>query len=189
MPTTIASPPSWLPAAPMNRFPFFATLIALIAVVILMLRLGRVEKELRTMKQAGAAATAAATPEVAVYMERIQAFSNKLWSAGKAGNLPLAEFYRHEMKEAMEELAKAGIVDDGVNVSEQMEQHGIRTLDRMKAELRTNVPRGLRKTLHPREVADLHPVRRPGFLSGPLSVDRMAHHSAHRPLAGSRAGP
>lgn len=122
----------------MNRFPFFATLIALIAVVILMVRLGRVEKELRTMKQAGAAATAAATPEVAVYMERIQAFNNKLWSAGKAGNLPLAEFYRHEMKEAMEELAKAGIVDDGVNVSEEMERHGIRTLDAMKAELRTN---------------------------------------------------
>ena len=125
----------------MTRLPLIVAFVACAAVFFLMVRLDRLEKRIGASNKANGTVVPGATaskPEVAVYMGRIQVFANKLWSAGKAGNLPLADFYRHEMKEAMEELVSAGIVDDGVNVSEKMEVYGIRTLDALKAELKTN---------------------------------------------------
>lgn len=113
-------------------------------VFMLMLRLNALEQELDALKKGApatagvASATTAPQLEVAVYMGRIQVFANKLWSAGKANNVPLADFYRHEMKEAMEDLVKAGITDDGVDVSAKMTLYGIRTLDALKAEMMQN---------------------------------------------------
>lgn len=123
----------------MGRSALLAVLAACAVAFLLMLRLSKLEQKIHGLEQrgllAGAVRSGSGEPplEVAVYMGRIQIYANKLWSAGKAGNLPLADFYRHEMKEAMEEVAKAGILDDGVDVSEKMSTYGIKTLDAMKA--------------------------------------------------------
>jgi len=76
--------------------------------------------------------------EVAVYMGRIQQYTHKLWAAGTAGNLPLANFYMHEIDEAMEDLELANIDDDGVPVSMHMKTYGLKTVDAFAAELKAN---------------------------------------------------
>jgi hypothetical protein len=38
----------------------------------------------------------------------------------------------------MEEVARAGVLDDGVDVSGRMEAYGLRTIEAMKQELKTN---------------------------------------------------
>ena len=73
--------------------------------------------------------------EVAHNMNRIQNYVHKLWWAGKAGNLPLASFYRHEIKEEMEEVAAAGIVEKGIPISAHMQVYGIRAIDVLKDQL------------------------------------------------------
>lgn len=121
------------------RFPLVAAIAACVAVFFLMVRIQRLEKQLKnTPRAATAGVVAAATPEVADHMARMQVFANKLWSAGKAGNLPLADFYRHELKEQMETIAGAGIIDDGVDVSARMEVYGLRTVEAVKQELKVN---------------------------------------------------
>jgi aspartate/glutamate racemase len=71
-------------------------------------------------------------------MARIQAHAEKLWWAGEAGNVELAKFYRHEIKEEMEVVADAGIVEDGIKVSENMQVYGIRSIEAMKELLATS---------------------------------------------------
>jgi len=114
------------------------TLAALFGLVIALTRLSTLEDRVRAAErnQGTALAAAAPEPEVAVYMGRIQVYMHKLYWAGMAQNLPLADFYRHEIKEVMEEVAKAGIVDDGIDVSAKMNVYGIRTIDGMKASLK-----------------------------------------------------
>lgn len=128
----------------MNRTSLLAILAACGVGFLLMLRLSKLEQKIHALELRGGAATVGTPPagtqplEVAVYMGRIQVYANKLWSAGKAGNLRLADFYRHEMKEAMEEVANAGILDDGVDVSAKMSAYGIRELDAIKAAFKAN---------------------------------------------------
>jgi hypothetical protein len=43
-------------------------------------------------------------------MASLQRWTDKLGRAGAAGNWPLADFYLHEMEEATEELAEAGVI-------------------------------------------------------------------------------
>ncbi|MEM6800425.1 MAG: hypothetical protein AAF696_03420 [Bacteroidota bacterium] len=50
-------------------------------------------------------------------MQHFQRFSSKLWHAGRAENWELAEFYAHELEEAMEELEEADIQEDGLALS------------------------------------------------------------------------
>jgi hypothetical protein len=122
-----------------SKFPLIAAVVACAAVFFLMVRLQRLEKALHRPEGVSAASTAVASqPEVAEYMGRIQGLANKLWSAGKAGNLPLSDFYRHELKEQMETIAGAHIMDDGVDVSEKMNAYGLRTVDAMKQEFAAN---------------------------------------------------
>lgn len=73
--------------------------------------------------------------EVAHNMARIQHHAEKLWWAGQAGNLALAKFYRHEIKEEMEVIANGNVVDDGVPVSDHMKVYGIRAIDALKEQL------------------------------------------------------
>ena len=55
--------------------------------------------------------------ELAVLMYRLQVHADKLWHAGAARNWPLTGFYVHEIEETVEEIAQAGIVEDGHNIS------------------------------------------------------------------------
>jgi hypothetical protein len=122
-----------------------ATIIALIALcgVVVLAARGRREtragahSEQQVTLPPGAPAPTAPV-EVAHQMNRIQAYAEKLWWAGEAGNLPLAKFYRHELKEEMEVVAAAGIEEDGIRVSENMQVYGIRSIDAMKELLATS---------------------------------------------------
>lgn len=121
----------------------YIALAALLAVAFLLKRVGELEDRLQALATGrpavAMAATAAPAPvEVAQNMGRIQAYANKMWSAGQAGNLPLVDFYRHEMKEEMEAVANGGVVDDGVPVSEHMKTYGIRAMEALKADLKAN---------------------------------------------------
>lgn len=119
-----------------SRFPLIAAVVACAAVFFLMVKVQRLERQLKPHPAATVTAAPAGGFEVAPYMGRIQTYANKLWSAGKSGNLPLADFYRHEIKEQMEEIAHAGVLDDGIDVSGKMEAYGLRTIEAMKQELK-----------------------------------------------------
>jgi hypothetical protein len=127
----------------MNRLALIAALASIAAVIYLMMRLGRTEEELAELRAAGAhteshvggeeAGAAKPELEVAVYMGRIEQHTRKLWASGTEGNLPLAKFYLHEIEEAMEDLERAGINDDGVPVSEHMKTYGLNTIEAFEA--------------------------------------------------------
>lgn len=55
--------------------------------------------------------------ELAVFMGRMQRFSDKLYFSGKNQNWELAKFYLHELEETSEEVEKANIVEDGHDIS------------------------------------------------------------------------
>jgi hypothetical protein len=117
--------------------------IALLGVFILFIRQNSLQEEMKKGAKPGPATVVAATTtavpvEVAHYMARIQHLTEKLWWAGQAGNLALAKFYRHEIKEEMEAVASANVVDDGVPVSDHMKVYGIRAIDALKEQLATD---------------------------------------------------
>jgi hypothetical protein len=130
----------------MNRIAPYLALAALLGVVYLLTRISALEDQLKAAHGDRSEPVITAAPEVAAaprietaqYMVRIQQYAHKLWWAGQAGNLPLANFYRHEMKEDMETVANAGIVDDGVPVSENMKTYGLRASDALKEQLKTD---------------------------------------------------
>jgi hypothetical protein len=74
--------------------------------------------------------------ELAVYMGRLQLFSNKLWFAGKNSNWELAEFYIEEIEETMEEVAEHEIIEDGVKVHEQMVAWGLPAIKSLEDEVK-----------------------------------------------------
>jgi hypothetical protein len=121
-----------------DRLPLFLALAALVIGAVLIGKVNKLDDRLGGAPgQASSAptATAAAPVEVAHNMTRIQAYAEKLWWAGSAHNLELAKFYRHEIKEEMEEIANAGVMDGAINVSENMKVYGIRSIDALKEQL------------------------------------------------------
>lgn len=129
----------------MDRATIIAT-IALLGVFVVFVRQNRTERSSTTLAN-GQVRVAPAVPasgpvEVAHHMARIQHHAEKLWWAGKAGNLELAKFYRHEIKEEMEVVANGAVVDDGLPVSEHMKVYGIRAIDAMKEQLATDGLKG-----------------------------------------------
>lgn len=128
----------------MNRVPLLLSIAALLGVAVLFYRL--------SSRGEGGVGAQVTTPgaeehediEVAVYMGRIQRFHQKWWLAGKAGNADLAKFYLHEMEEAMEEIADAGVTDEGVDVSAAMRTYGLTTVEHLE------------KTLEKEGVAAMH---------------------------------
>jgi hypothetical protein len=98
-------------------------------------------KVLRSQKVVIAPQPTLTTPaqfEVAVAMGRIQQYTHKLWWAGQGGNVPLVQFYLHEIEEAMEEVAEAGVVDEDVEVSAQMLQYGPPIVEAFADKVRTS---------------------------------------------------
>jgi hypothetical protein len=70
--------------------------------------------------------------EVAVVMGRIQRFHQKFWLSARAGNTDLVKFYLHEMEEGMEEVANAGIVEEGIDVSANMRAYGLKVVEHLE---------------------------------------------------------
>lgn len=123
--------------------PSILAVLALVGVFVVFVRQNSLQSERkkqdRTPPGAPAlSATAAAPVEVAHHMNRIQLYAEKLWWAGQAGNLELAKFYRHEIKEEMEVVADGNVVDNGIPVSEHMKVYGVRAIDALKEQLATD---------------------------------------------------
>ncbi len=76
--------------------------------------------------------------EVAIVMGRIQRFHQKFWLAARAGNKELVEFYLHEMEEAMEEVADAGVIEEGIDVSEQMRIYGLSAIEELEKKMKSD---------------------------------------------------
>ncbi len=114
--------------------------LALAGVFVVFVRQNKLQKQLDKEQGTGtittiAPAATAAPVEVAHHMARIQQHAEKLWWAGQAGHLELAKFYRHEIKEEMEVVAQANLVDNGIPVSDHMKVYGIRAIDALKEQL------------------------------------------------------
>ena len=66
--------------------------------------------------------------EVSSIMTNIQRHFGKLYFAGTAQNWDLAEFYVHEVEEAMEELEEHNVIEDGINISKFVSIMGLTPL-------------------------------------------------------------
>lgn len=73
----------------------------------------------------------AQTPDLASAMGRLQVYLDKLWHAGVASNADLAEFYRHEMEEVMEDLIEAKIEHGGHDISLRIQQMALPAVEAM----------------------------------------------------------
>ncbi len=73
----------------------------------------------------------AQAPDLASAMGRLQVYLDKLWHAGVASNADLAEFYRHEIEEVMEDLIEAKIEDDGHDISMRIKQMALPAVEAM----------------------------------------------------------
>lgn len=70
--------------------------------------------------------------ELAVVMGRIQRFHQKFWLSVRAGNTELTRFYLHELEEGMEEIAEAGVMEDGIDVSANMRTYGLKVIEQLE---------------------------------------------------------
>jgi hypothetical protein len=147
MPTAPAAAQA-MAGAPFNRNtsmkpgPTILVLALLAVVALLMHRISALEERMDggVPKVPPGAPVPGAAPmvEVAPAMMRIQHLAHKLWFSGQAGNLELAKFYRHEVKEVMEEIANAEIVEKDVHISENMRTYGLRAIEALKVQLNTD---------------------------------------------------
>ena len=48
------------------------------------------------------------------------------------------EFYLHEMEEAMEEVADAGVIEEGIDVSEQMRIYGLSAIEELEKKMKSD---------------------------------------------------
>ena len=123
----------------MQRLPALLALAAIVAVMMLMVRLGKLEDRLMRFENAngGAPAPAVGAPvlareplqEVAPYMGRIQNYLQKYVLASRAGNEKLAYFYVDEIEESMEAVADMDLIDQGIPISAHMRTYGLATIN------------------------------------------------------------
>lgn len=69
--------------------------------------------------------------EIADVMLYIQNFHNKIYLAAKQNNSSLTTFYLNEMGEKMNEISKANLWSNGVNISQNMRTYGLKQVDIM----------------------------------------------------------
>lgn len=98
-------------------------------------KLGALEKQIENLHTQGG------DPEefeLAVYMQRMLTYSNKLWFSGKAGNKALVDFYIHELEESMERIHEADITYEGVKISPLIEQLGLNGIESFEHKMEDN---------------------------------------------------
>lgn len=123
----------------MNKLVIYGLGITLLAACLyLVISVNRLQKQVDTLKKQQPNVTAESEEheeehdeeeELAVYMNRLQLFTNKLWFAAKNQNWELAAFYLEETEETMEEVAEHDIVEDGIRITEQMKTWGIPAIE------------------------------------------------------------
>ncbi len=112
----------------MSKLNTFLIVLALLGVAVVFHRQSGLEERIGLLEkgQGSGASMVTAELEVAEIMGRLERHHAKWWRAGHEGNAELAAFYLHEMEEAMEELATAGVVEDsGVDISAMMRTYGL----------------------------------------------------------------
>jgi hypothetical protein len=124
----------------MKHVPLVLSLIAIAGVIVLFMRAPAAVAPARQQAHAPAAEGSHASGheeelEVAVVMGRIQRYHQKFWLSTRAGNSELAGFYLHEMEEAMEEIADAGIMENGLDLSALMRSHGLGVVEHLERTL------------------------------------------------------
>ncbi len=125
----------------MKNLSLIISLIALVGVGVLLVRSGPEEAD---RKERGPAAPSAQESdeehhdeiEVAIVMGRIQRFHQKYWLAVRGSNAELAQFYLHEMEEAMEEITEAKVVDEGIDISANMRTYGLEVNEHLQKKLK-----------------------------------------------------
>lgn len=124
----------------MNKTVVFGLGIILLAVCIyLVISINRLQNQVDSLKKQQPKVTAEREGhkeedadeevELAVYMNRLQLYTNKLWFASKNQNWELAAFYLEETEETMEEVAEHDIMEDGIRINEQMQTWGIPAIE------------------------------------------------------------
>jgi hypothetical protein len=124
----------------MARLNTLLVLIALFGIGLLLYRQGGLNDRITAMEQAAHGERPAPEEEegfeVAEVMGRLERHHAKWWLAGQAGHAELAAFYLHEMEEAMEELAHAGVVEEnGVDVSALVGVYGMPVIHALEQRL------------------------------------------------------
>ena len=120
----------------MRRLPLIFSFLALVLAVFMLIRgNGPAPVTVDTSHQ-GPVNEEHEEIEVAIIMGRIQRFHQKWWAAGHAGNAELAGFYLHEMEEAMEGIATARLIDEGVDVSAHMHTYGLAMVEVLEKKLK-----------------------------------------------------
>ncbi|MEX2589024.1 MAG: hypothetical protein WD334_02390, partial [Chitinophagales bacterium] len=74
--------------------------------------------------------------ELAVHMQRLLTYADKLWFSGKAGNKELTDFYVHEIEESMERIHDVNMIYDGVEISPLMKQFGLKAVETFEENLK-----------------------------------------------------
>lgn len=123
----------------MNKSVVYGLGITLLAACLyLVISINRLQKQVDTLKKQQANIATESEDhnedddeeiELAVYMNRLQLYMNKLWFAAKNKNWELAAFYLEETEETMEEVAKHDIEEDGIRINEQMKTWGISAIE------------------------------------------------------------
>ncbi len=116
------------------------SLFSLALCLILFYQNSTLKKEIATLKDNNEIKSALQTQDeeevhVGEYMQKFQYFSTKLYFAGASDNKDLQKFYIHELEEYMEELVEKGVYEDGINISENIEQYGIKSLETFEKKL------------------------------------------------------
>jgi len=115
----------------MARLNTVLVLLALVGMAWLFNRQCALQERIAELEHGGEAEL-----EVAEIMGRLERHMTKWWAAGAAGNADLAAFYLHEMEEAFEELAEAGVEEEGVDVSAQVKVFGLPVIEALERRLR-----------------------------------------------------
>lgn len=121
----------------MNKSVVFGLwLTTLAACLYLVISLNRLQNEVDKLKNQQTAVMAEPEEheeeeeiELAVYMNRLQLYTNKLWFAAKNQSWELASFYLEETEETMEEVTEHEILEDGIRIDEQMKTWGIPAIE------------------------------------------------------------
>ncbi len=127
----------------MNKFVVYGLgLTVLVACLYMVISLNRLQKEVDKLKTEKTAVTSEPQEheedeeiELAVYMNRLQLYTNKLWFAAKNQSWELALFYLEETEETMEEVAEQKIMEDGIRIDEQMNTWGIPAIEPLEKAL------------------------------------------------------
>ena len=120
-------------------------ILLLFSTVFLFYKQDKIKQELNEtrstlpLKSANSTIEESTETHVGVYMQQFQYYVTKLYFAGINKNTELQEFYIEELEEYMEELAEKNVFDDGINISQNIELYGLKSLSTFEKQLEMGI--------------------------------------------------